>query len=185
MAELVVAFVGMALLDAVVYSQPQGHFGYGPRDASYGLSWSSDATSFGEWDQFLLASLVQNAEEWGEEVGSKKASPEHDAAPSVVDSPSPVTTTKRKRRRPKVGKNEEEIKCQRMTHISVEGTAAGRSQQCAAGAPTFDIKHLPLSNASFVPIYDSICTLQDFQTCMTKFGARTDPEEKNISPRKA
>ena len=110
----------MALLDAVVYSQPQGHFGYGPRDASYGLSWSSDATNFGEWDHFLLASLVQNAEEWGEEVGSKKASPEHDAAPSVVDSPSPVTTTKRKRRRPKVVKNEEEIESQRMTHISVE-----------------------------------------------------------------
>ena len=103
----------MALLDAVVYPHPQGHFGYG-------LSWSSDATSFGEWDHFLLASLVQNAEESGEEVGSKKASPEHDAAPSVVDSPSPVTTTKRKRRRPMVVKNEEEIESQRMTHIAVE-----------------------------------------------------------------
>jgi len=102
----------MALLDAVVYPHPQGHFGYG-------LSWSSDATSFGEWDPFLLASLVQNTE-WGEEVGSKKASPEHYAAPSAVEPLSPVTMTKRKRRRPMVVKNEEEIESQRMTHIAVE-----------------------------------------------------------------
>ncbi|OEL36911.1 Transcription factor bHLH96 [Dichanthelium oligosanthes] len=107
----------MALLDAVVYPQPQGHFGYGHRDASYGLPWS-DATGFSEWDPFLLASLVQNAEEFGEEVGSK-SSPDHDAAPSAVD-PSPVTTTKRKRRRAKVVKNEEEIESQRITHIAVE-----------------------------------------------------------------
>ncbi|RLN40731.1 transcription factor bHLH96-like [Panicum miliaceum] len=110
----------MALLDAVVYPQPQGHFGYGHRDASYRLSWSSDATGFGEWDPFLLASLVQNAEELGEEVGAKKASLEQDAAPSTAEPPPPVTTTKRKRRRPKVVKNEEEIERQRMTHIAVE-----------------------------------------------------------------
>ncbi|RCV43080.1 hypothetical protein SETIT_9G267300v2 [Setaria italica] len=110
----------MALLDAVVYPQPQGQFGYGHRDASYGLPWStSDATGFGEWDPFLLATLVQNAEEWGEEVGSK-ASPEHDAAPSSAAGPSPATTPKRKRRRAKVIKNEEEIESQRMTHIAVE-----------------------------------------------------------------
>jgi len=110
--EFVVAFDEMALLDAVVYPHPQGHFGYG-------LSWSSDATSFGEWDPFLLASLVQNTE-WGEEEGSKKASPEHYAAPSAVEPPSLVTMTKRKRRRPMVVKNEEEIESQRMTHIAVE-----------------------------------------------------------------
>ncbi|CAN6288339.1 unnamed protein product [Urochloa humidicola] len=108
----------MALLDAVVYPQPQGHFGYGHRDASYGLPWLSDVTGFGEWDPFLLASLVQNAEEWGQEVGSK-ASPEHDAAPSATE-PSPATTPKRKRRRIKIVKNEEEIESQRMTHIAVE-----------------------------------------------------------------
>jgi hypothetical protein len=109
----------MALLDAVVYPhQPQGHFGYGrSRDESYGLlPWSTqDVTGFGEWDPFVLATLVQNnAEEWG----GSKASPEHDdAAPS----PSPATTPKkRKRRRAKVVKNEDEIESQRMTHIAVE-----------------------------------------------------------------
>ncbi|CAL4924689.1 unnamed protein product [Urochloa decumbens] len=109
----------MAFLDAVVYPQPQGHFGYGHRDVSYGLPWSStEATGFSEWDPFLLASLVQNAEEWGDEVGSK-SSPEHDVAQSAVE-PSPATTPKRKRRRVKVVKNEEEIESQRMTHIAVE-----------------------------------------------------------------
>jgi hypothetical protein len=113
----------MALLDAVVYPhQPQGHFGYGrSRDESYGLlPWSTqDVTGFGEWDPFVLATLVQNAEEWGEEEAGSKASPEHhddDAAPS-----SPATTPKkRKRRRAKVVKNEDEIESQRMTHIAVE-----------------------------------------------------------------
>ncbi|CAN6311337.1 unnamed protein product [Urochloa humidicola] len=108
----------MALLDAVVYSQPQGHFGYGHRDASYGLPWSTEPTGFGEWDPFLLASLVQNAEEWGEEMGSK-SSPEHDVALSAVE-PSPAATPKRKRRRVKIVKNEEEIESQRITHIAVE-----------------------------------------------------------------
>ncbi|KAF8720718.1 hypothetical protein HU200_023621 [Digitaria exilis] len=101
----------MALLDAVVYPQPQGHFGYG-------LPWSDDAAGFGQWDPFLLASIVKNAEQWGEEEEEgSKGSPETDTA---VEPPSPVTTTKRKRRRAKVVKNEEEIKSQRMTHIAVE-----------------------------------------------------------------
>lgn len=120
----------MALLDAVVHpSQTQGHFGYGHRDCSYGPPWS-DATGYGgshvpyagEWDPFLLASLIQNAEEWGQVVGSK-ASPEHEAALSASpnEPSSPVTTTtKRKRRRAKVVRNEEEMESQRMTHIAVE-----------------------------------------------------------------
>ncbi|XP_062205543.1 transcription factor bHLH94-like [Phragmites australis] len=115
-------------LDAVVYPQPQGHLGYGNRDSPYALSWrdtvgfGDDEPSPGEWDPLLLASLVQNAEEWEEEVSSK-ASPEHEAALAVA-APSPViqraATTRRKRRRLKVVKNEEEIESQRMTHIAVE-----------------------------------------------------------------
>ena len=124
----------MALLDAVVHpSQPQGHFGYGHRDCSYGPPFLSDATGgygdshvpyAGDWDPFLLASLVHNAEEWGQVVGSSKASPEREVAlSSAIEPPpsSPVTrTTKRKRRRAKVVKNEEEMESQRMTHIAVE-----------------------------------------------------------------
>ncbi|KAJ1295675.1 hypothetical protein BS78_01G240800 [Paspalum vaginatum] len=118
----------MASLDAVVYpQQTQGHFGYGHRDCSYGLPWSDDdnAAGIGEWDPFLLASLVQTAEGWGhqeDQVDSNKASPESQVvAPSAVE-PSPVTTTsmRRKRRRAKVTKNQEEIESQRMTHIAVE-----------------------------------------------------------------
>ncbi|TVU30854.1 hypothetical protein EJB05_22500, partial [Eragrostis curvula] len=119
-------------LEAVVYPQPQGHhFGYGRRDSSYALPWSSwcdTAAFFGvaepcandEWDPFLLASLVQDAEGSGEEVGSDGASP----AVSAV-APEPVmqqaaTTARRKRRRTKIVKNDEEIESQRMTHIAVE-----------------------------------------------------------------
>ncbi|KAG0532887.1 hypothetical protein BDA96_04G144300 [Sorghum bicolor] len=126
----------MALLDAVVHpSQPQGHLGYGHRDyCSYGAPFFwSDATGHGDnhvpyagdWDPFLLASLVHNAEESGKVVGSSKASPEREVAlSSAIEPPSsPVmtTTAKRKRRRAnKVVKNEEEMESQRMTHIAVE-----------------------------------------------------------------
>jgi len=126
----------MALLDAVVHpSQPQGHFGYGHWDCSYGPPFLSDATGgygdshvpyAGDWDPFLLASsLVHDAQEWGQVVGSNKASPEREVMQSSSIEPpsSPVTTTtttKRKRRRAKVVKNEEETESQRMTHIAVE-----------------------------------------------------------------
>jgi hypothetical protein len=80
----------------------------------------------GDWDPFLLASsLVRDAQEWGQVVGSNKASPEREVMQSSAIEPpsSPVTTTtttKRKRRRAKVVKNEEETESQRMTHIAVE-----------------------------------------------------------------
>ncbi|XP_062201098.1 transcription factor bHLH96-like isoform X2 [Phragmites australis] len=113
-------------LNAVVYPQPQGHFGYGHREySSYALLWR-DTIGFGdgepyanEWDPLLLASLVQNAEEWEEEVGFK-ASPEREAGSAVAPSQVMRTATARRKRRSANIKNEEEIESQRMTHIAVE-----------------------------------------------------------------
>jgi hypothetical protein len=115
-------------LEAVVYpqQQAQGHFG---RDSSYALPWSSwpetTGGDAGEWDPSLLASLVQNAEGWGEEVGSDGASPELELASSAGAPAPPVmmqASTRRKRRptTTKMVRNEEEIESQRMTHIAVE-----------------------------------------------------------------
>ncbi|KAK3157446.1 hypothetical protein QOZ80_2AG0122410 [Eleusine coracana subsp. coracana] len=119
-------------LEAVVYPPAQGHFDYGRRDSSYALPWSSWCDTAGytepcasECDPFLLSSLVQNAEGWGEKVGSDGASPEHDNEPTSAVAPVPVTqqqaaSTRRKRSRTKMVKNDEEIESQRMTHIAVE-----------------------------------------------------------------
>ncbi|GJN20444.1 hypothetical protein PR202_gb07823 [Eleusine coracana subsp. coracana] len=119
-------------LEAVVYPPAQGHFDYGRRDSSYALPWSSWCDTAGyaelyrsECNPFLLTSLVQNAEGWGEEVGSDGASLEHDNEPTSAVAPVPVTqqqaaSTRRKRRRTKMVKNDEEIESQRMTHIAVE-----------------------------------------------------------------
>src|SRR5437016_2740644 len=115
-------------LEAVVYPQPQGHYGYGPRDLPSCFLGDGSEPYTGEWDPLLLSSLLQNAEQEWEELATSKggASPECEAsAPNAAAPPQPMmmqsaVTARRKRRRGKVAKNQEEIESQRMTHITVE-----------------------------------------------------------------
>jgi hypothetical protein len=112
-------------LEAVVYpqQQAQGHLG---RDSSYALPWSSwpleTTCDAGEWDPSMLPFLMQNAEGWGEEVGSDGALPERELA-SAAGAPAPPVmqaATRRKRRWMTTKMVRNKVESQRMTHIAVE-----------------------------------------------------------------
>ncbi|OEL17647.1 hypothetical protein BAE44_0021334 [Dichanthelium oligosanthes] len=118
-------------LEAVVFSQAAGHFGYGRGDSPYAMPWCDLGGGFGDlcaagdyWDPELDAwaapAIVgddweaasrndQSSDASTDQQQGKKAAPEPAAA-----------AVRRKRRRTKVVKNKEEIETQRMTHIAVE-----------------------------------------------------------------
>ncbi|GJN30522.1 hypothetical protein PR202_gb18835 [Eleusine coracana subsp. coracana] len=105
-------------LEAVVFSQAGGHFGYGlpwcdlPGGAGFGFPgefWDHD-------DGLLAPDVVDEWETRQDQQQSSEASTE-----GKEDAADPAAAAgRRKRRRAKVVKNKEEIETQRMTHIAVE-----------------------------------------------------------------
>ncbi|WVZ55757.1 hypothetical protein U9M48_006379 [Paspalum notatum var. saurae] len=129
-------------LEAVVFAQASGHFGYGRGDSPYALPWSScdSMMAAGDlcegdycWDHDLDAWAASTGllpdDGWEALSGrdyhgghSSDASTDH-GSNSKNPAPEPVAAAaprRRKRRRAKVVKNKEEIETQRMTHIAVE-----------------------------------------------------------------
>ncbi|TVU48130.1 hypothetical protein EJB05_07756, partial [Eragrostis curvula] len=119
-------------LEAVVFAQAGGHFGYGRVDSPYALPWCDlpgSGAGFGgeacagDWDhhheQLLASAAPPDVDEW-DAVSARDQSSEASTEGMGGGSEPAAAAGRRKRRRTKIVKNKEEIETQRMTHIAVE-----------------------------------------------------------------
>jgi hypothetical protein len=115
-------------LEAVVFHQAGGHFGYGRVDSPYELLPWCDPPDLGFgfagdcWGhEGLLAASIERpdhqVDEW--ETASAAKQDQHSSEASTESNKGSVAG-RRKRRRTKVAQKKEEIETQRMTHIAVE-----------------------------------------------------------------
>jgi hypothetical protein len=108
-------------LEAVVFSQAGGHFGYGGCvDSPYALPWCDlPGAGFG-FEGLLAASVAPGHHQVDEWETASAANKQDQSSEASTEKNKGSVAGRRKRRRTMVVKNKEDMETQRMTHIAVE-----------------------------------------------------------------